>query len=133
MQFVEPEDGCEISLFDIRYFKIVKEGKKNRDFTLLVECKVVFECEFVGFEIYCNSLVNVKSIVVLVSKLSTANLQLQEILWCKSLRLQEKLENSIHLYFIVPSLAMLMIQQVLIGHQTRGKLAAGLIIFTIEI
>ena len=46
--FVEPEDGSEgeISSFDARYFKRVKEGikkKKNGDFTLFVECKVFFE------------------------------------------------------------------------------------------
>ena len=54
LMFVEPEGGSEISSFDARYFKRVKEGKKKtKDFTLFVECKVFFESEFVEFEVYC--------------------------------------------------------------------------------
>ena len=47
---LEPEDGSEISSFDARR---AKEGEKNGDFTLFVECKMFFESKFVEFEVYC--------------------------------------------------------------------------------
>ena len=44
----EPEGGSEITLLGARYFKRIKERKNMGTFSLLVDCKVPFESEFVG-------------------------------------------------------------------------------------
>ena len=39
----------------------LKDGEKNRDFSLLAESKVFFQFEFVGFEVHCRPTKNLKT------------------------------------------------------------------------
>ena len=52
MWLIEPEEKSEISSFDVRWFMRVKEGKKNRDFSLFIEYKLFFEPRCIRFEVY---------------------------------------------------------------------------------